>query len=141
MRVLVCGGRRFGDRQDVFRRLDELARDHGPLTVIQSGGIGADEIARDWWATAPDETNLITELASWDDLSEPDAAIRRRADGSEYDALAGPRRNRRMLMHRPDLVLAFEGGKGTADMVRQARQAGVRVVEVFATPDGCGKTT
>jgi len=30
---------------------------------------------------------------------------------------------------RPDIVLAFPGGTGTADMMRRARAAGVRVVE------------
>jgi UDP-N-acetylmuramoylalanine-D-glutamate ligase len=28
---------------------------------------------------------------------------------------------------RPDLVVAFPGGKGTANMVAQARAAGIRV--------------
>jgi len=35
-----------------------------------------------------------------------------------------------MLGHSPDLVLAFPGGRGTADMVSRARKAGVRVVEI-----------
>ena len=44
---------------------------------------------------------------------------------------AGPERNARMLAEgRPDLVVAFPGGTGTADMVRRAKAAGVRVVEV-----------
>ncbi|KWT72357.1 hypothetical protein APY04_0151 [Hyphomicrobium sulfonivorans] len=33
---------------------------------------------------------------------------------------------------RPDLVVAFVGGRGTADMVRRARAAGVKVREVSA---------
>jgi len=35
-----------------------------------------------------------------------------------------------MLGHSPDLVLAFPGGRGTADMVSRATKAGVRVVEI-----------
>lgn len=31
---------------------------------------------------------------------------------------------------QPDLGVAFPGGRGTADMARRARKAGVRVVEV-----------
>lgn len=39
--------------------------------------------------------------------------------------------NAAMLAHaKPDLVVAFPGARGTADMVRRARAAGVRVVEV-----------
>jgi hypothetical protein len=35
---------------------------------------------------------------------------------------------------RPDLVVAFPGGRGTADMVRRARAAGISVIEIGATP-------
>jgi len=35
-----------------------------------------------------------------------------------------------MLEWGPDLVIAFPGGRGTADMVRQARIAGVKVIEI-----------
>ena len=31
---------------------------------------------------------------------------------------------------KPDLVIAFPGGKGTADMARRAREAGIEVIEV-----------
>jgi UDP-N-acetylmuramoylalanine-D-glutamate ligase len=33
---------------------------------------------------------------------------------------------------KPDLVVAAPGGRGTADMVRRARDAGIEVVEVAA---------
>ena len=36
-----------------------------------------------------------------------------------------------MLMEgKPDLVVAFPGGAGTANMIKQARKAGVEVIEV-----------
>jgi hypothetical protein len=31
---------------------------------------------------------------------------------------------------KPELVVAFPGGRGTADMMRRAREAGVEVIEV-----------
>lgn len=54
---------------------------------------------------------------------------------------AGPIRNRRMLTMWADkgrqdlgaiadLLIAFPGGKGTADCVRQARELGIAVIEV-----------
>lgn len=44
---------------------------------------------------------------------------------------AGPIRNQRMIDEgKPDLVVAFPGGRGTADMVRRAKAAGVKVMEV-----------
>jgi hypothetical protein len=42
----------------------------------------------------------------------------------------GAMRNQRMIAEgAPDLVIAFPGGLGTADMVERAKAAGVEVVE------------
>jgi hypothetical protein len=53
---------------------------------------------------------------------------------AEWETLgrkAGPIRNERMLTEgKPDLVVAFPGGRGTAHMTRLAREAGVEVVEI-----------
>jgi hypothetical protein len=58
------------------------------------------------------------------------------ADWKRYGLAAGPIRNRQMLMEgKPDLVMAFAKttlaeSRGTKNMVKQARKAGVRV-QVF----------
>lgn len=53
---------------------------------------------------------------------------------ADWDGLgrkAGPIRNQRMLDEgKPDLVVAFPGDKGTADMVRRARTASLEVLEI-----------
>jgi hypothetical protein len=111
MRVLVCGGRDYDEWLKVFDELEGLKP--YPTTVIQGGASGADRHARDW---AHDSgTECITFDADW----------------SKHGKSAGPIRNQRMLDEgKPDLVLAFPGGKGTADMVGRAKAAGVRVIEV-----------
>ena len=56
-----------------------------------------------------------------------------KADWKRYgNKSAGPIRNREMLTVRfgVDILVAFPGGKGTADCVRQARELGIRVLEV-----------
>lgn len=117
MRVLVCGGRDYRDRAAVFTALDELQQRHGRLTVIQGGAPGADEMARAWCGRAP-SVHMINEPADW----------------KAHGRAAGPIRNQRMLEdHRPDLVLAFPGGRGTADMVRRAKAAGVPVREIMGS--------
>lgn len=114
MRVLVCGGRDFRDREAVFHELHELAFKHGWLTIIEGGARGADALARQWAQGC--YHGLITFHAEWQRLG----------------AAAGPARNTRMLVSgKPDLVLAFPGGRGTADMVRQAREVGVPVREIL----------
>lgn len=113
MRVLVCGGRTFADRETVFHELHELAFKHGWLTIIEGGAQGADALARHWAQGC--YHGLVTVHAEWRRLGKA----------------AGPARNTRMLVGgKPDLVLAFPGGKGTADMVRQAREVGVPVREI-----------
>jgi hypothetical protein len=52
------------------------------------------------------------------------------AEWSKYGNSAGPRRNKQMLGSGAELVVAFPGGKGTRNMVKQARHAGLEVIEV-----------
>jgi hypothetical protein len=50
------------------------------------------------------------------------------ADWEHFGRKAGPLRNGRLLAEgRPDLVVAFPGGAGAANMIEQTRAAGVRV--------------
>lgn len=128
-RLLVCGGRDYVNTVMVYRTLDALHRELNFTDFIQGGAKGADAIAREW-ATTKSSVVRWECKAAWTDLSHADAVIRTRADGTKYDAKAGHRRNKRMLEWKPDLVVAFPGGDGTADMVAQARAAGVRVTEV-----------
>lgn len=112
-RVLVCGGRDYADANRLYGVLDELHRKQGISCVIEGNARGADRMAG-YWA----RKHRI------DNLKFP-------ADWATSGKAAGPIRNRQMLEEgRPDLVLAFPGGRGTADMVRQAKAAGVSVVEV-----------
>ncbi len=60
------------------------------------------------------------------------------ADWNRDGKAAGFLRNVRMLREgRPDLVVAFPGGKGTAHMVGLARRAGVAVLEAARPQGGC----
>ena len=110
-RVLVCGGRDYDDRDRAFAELDALQ----PIRMVIHGNArGADMLAGIWC-----RHRSVQEVAC-------------PAQWSKFGKRAGPMRNEAMLGHSPDLVLAFPGGAGTADMVRRARRAGVRVVEVGA---------
>lgn len=115
MKVLVCGGRDFTHYEDVGRVLDRLNADRPIRMVIHGNARGADSCASVW-------------------------AIRQRRKGvfnvpvpaqwSKFGKAAGPKRNQKMLGMKPDLVIAFPGGRGTADMVRRATAAGVEVIEI-----------
>jgi hypothetical protein len=115
MRILVCGGRDYDDRTKVFETLDTLK----PSVIIEGGARGADWIAATWGME-----NRVPRM-------------RFDADWQTHGKAAGPIRNQLMLdQGNPDLVLAFPGGKGTADCVRRARAAGIEVMEVA----GCTHT-
>lgn len=153
MRVIICGGRNIGvptevfhEASDLFRVFVHLNRIHAntPISAVIEGGQrtwekgrivgGADYLAWEW--AARNEIECITVEAEWHNLSHPDSRIRTSAGGRRYDANAGPRRNTKMLALKPDAVIAFPGGAGTADMIRQARTAGVQVIEPLKQPGG-----
>lgn len=132
MRVLVCGGRKFHDLMGLVRVMDRLHKELGRIDLIIHGAAPGADIRAGIWAQWRG-IEIVKEPADWDDLSHPDAVIRRRYNGSKYDARAGIRRNQLMLdKHRPDLVAAFPGGDGTKDMVRKAEAAGIEVRRVRA---------
>jgi hypothetical protein len=63
------------------------------------------------------------------------------ADWQKHGTAAGPIRNKQMIVSgKPDLVLAFPGGRGTADMSRRAEKHGIPLQPFALTPaDGGGK--
>lgn len=114
VRIIVCGGRHFEDRRAVFRVLDHIHTYRSISVVIQGEcPTGADRWAREW------AVGYGLEL------------IRCRADWQKHGRRAGPLRNRQMLEHKPDGVVAFPGWRGTADMIAAAREAGISVYLPF----------
>lgn len=110
MRVLVCGGRDYHESDTVWMLLNDFA----PTVVIHGACPRGADKAADQWAKRM-RRSVEAFPADWD----------------THGRAAGPIRNQRMLDEgKPDLVLAFPGGRGTADMVRRAKKAGVRVIEV-----------
>ena len=109
MIVLVTGGREFRDRHSLNAALSSL--DPRPSLIVHCGERGADSLAHEW---AQDHSVPVKVF---------------HADWKRYGRMAGHVRNRLMLnTAKPDLVVAFPGGRGTAGMVKLAEQAGVRVL-------------
>lgn len=118
MRVLVCGGRGFDDETALINLLGQYADQYGPFThIIHGGANGADALA-----------------GVWAQLRQLPVTVYR-ANWQKHGKAAGPIRNRRMLDEgKPDLVIAFPGGKGTANMIAIANSSGVRVIDVAREP-------
>jgi hypothetical protein len=122
MKILICGGRNF-DNWGLFNEsmrvvLEKHDLDHQKVfetreivvSIIHGDAKGADFCARLW-------------AILWG-LPE----VRFPANWKDFGKAAGSKRNQQMLDEgQPDLVIAFPGGTGTADMVRRANMAGVPV--------------
>jgi len=129
--ILVCGGRYFANRQFLFQTLDQILADRGwspeDVRLITGDARGADTLALNWAKERRCPCKVY--FAHWHDLTHPDRLIRRRKDGTKYDARAGHRRNQTMLDEEaPVLCVAFPGNKGTADMIKRAKITGIEVL-------------
>lgn len=110
MRVIVCGGRDYNDTKAIFTALDKLHAQTPIEAVIHGNASGADRIGGAW-----DENRGV---GNW---PVP-------AQWAKFGKSAGPRRNQNMLGMGADAVVAFPGGRGTADMIRRAEKSGVKVI-------------
>lgn len=114
MRILVTGGRDYSDQARLFAELDAIHAKR-PITVLVHGRAkGADTLA-DLWC----EINGVP-------------CIGMRASWSVYGKGAGSIRNGWMLKFAGpiDAVVAFPGGRGTANMVKQAEAKGIYIHKV-----------
>jgi hypothetical protein len=111
---LVCGGRDFDDDVMFQSVMSDLVRLRGmPAALVHGDAAGADSMAQEWGVRHA----LIVYAVP--------------PDWHAHGRAAGPIRNQAMLdKYKPALVVAFPGGRGTADMVRRARDAGIDVAEI-----------
>ena len=131
-RVLVCGGRDYADRERVrmaMRRLYE----RGTLVVIHGAAPGADTMAAEEWRAIIREDHARVRAASGGKRNSDLAAEGWPADWKRLGRAAGPIRNAHMITRKPDVVIAFPGGRGTADMIARATAAGIPVVRIGDT--------
>lgn len=109
--VLVCGGRDYTNYPILFPILEDIISVND--TVIHGNAIGADFLTKCW--AIHNSRKQVPYPADW----------------GKHKLAAGPIRNKQMLEEgKPDLVIAFPGGKGTANMIKIALEAGVGVIPI-----------
>lgn len=122
MKILVCGGRHYDDWDQFCDVMNDIASCNRLDRIIQGGATGADALARRW-------------CVQWryPYMHFP-------ADWKKHGKAAGPIRNQRMIDEgKPDLVVAFPGGRGTEDMVRRAEAAGIKVTRASVDNSNIGE--
>lgn len=118
MIALITGGRDYRDRRELETILDRLHAEHRFTFLVHGDARGADTLAHRWALSRGVQPVAMDAL--WD------------VDG---DA-AGTKRNQRMFAFaQPDLLVAFPGGRGTANMIRigfEAHKRGhkVQIIDV-----------
>ena len=105
MRILVCGGRSYNNAERVNSALDAIHGADGIDVIIHGGCSGADELAKRWAASR--KVECIAYPADWNQYGR--AMI---TDG------------------KPDIVVAFPGGRGTRDMCMTAAKFNVKTLFV-----------
>lgn len=116
MKILICGGREYANQEkfELVMKPFTICRMviHGACGWPQM--IGVDAMADKWASDHVIEKKRFP------------------ADWKKFGNVAGPIRNERMLIEgKPDWVIAFPGGNGTANMVhltRVAIRAGAEIV-------------
>ena len=114
MIVLVCGGREYTNQHAVNAALS--TSQPKPTIIIHGAARGADSLANNW--ALANDVPVRAFAANW----------------KKHGKAAGMIRNREMLEQgKPDLIIAFAGGKGTENMCRLAKKHGVPVIQVSET--------
>lgn len=110
---VICGGRDFEDYSFFKTTMDSFNK---PWLIVSGGSTGADGLAIRY--AKEYKINFKEVKANWD----------------LHGKAAGPIRNSKMLTdYKPDVVIAFPGGKGTADTVSKAKSKGIEVHEIKRT--------
>ena len=113
-RLLVCGGRDFSNNDLLAKTLKDFNMEYGIDVLIHGGAKGAD-ISAGLWANANEIPSMIFP-ARWKTYGKK---------------RAGYLRNREMLEKgMPDYVIAFPGGTGTANMIKQSKENNITVEEI-----------
>lgn len=107
--VIVTGGRSYSDVRHVESVLNNVALDRS-FVLYEGGAGGADSIARSWAEKNGIECKTFC------------------ADWKQFGSAAGPIRNKAMLSEalsiaKEVIVIAFPGGRGTANMCMLAIDA------------------
>jgi hypothetical protein len=109
MKILITGGRNYKNKKLLYSVLDYI-NEQTPIESLAHGDCtGADLLAKEWCLAKSIKSTAYP--ADW-----------------SIGKKAGPMRNAYMLKDfEPDMVLAFDGGRGTANAIQFAKKMGFPV--------------
>ncbi len=116
MRVAVVGSRFYTDYDYMKASLDAIGGADKINVIISGGARGADSLGERYARENGIEFVLFA------------------ADWNKHGKAAGPIRNKQLIEEgKPELVVAFNPGKGTKDTISRAEQNNIEVVTHYTT--------
>lgn len=112
MKVIIAGGRTYALSRIDYALLDGLHRQYAFMEVVHGDQAGADRCGKAWAAQRGIPCRAFP------------------ADWKMHGRAAGPLRNSAMVAYvgAGGLLVAFQGHRGTADIVKKAVRAGLDVI-------------
>jgi hypothetical protein len=112
-RIAVTGGRNYDNKLVVFNTLDDYVSNIKDTILLMHGGCtGADQLAKEWARLRGIHNAEVEALFNY------------------YGPIGGPKRNKMIIDMAPNILIAFPGGKGTANMLKQAQDQGIVTINV-----------
>jgi hypothetical protein len=109
-RLIIVGGRNYIPKKVDEFIITSIVQQYGIDEIVSGGAGGADEMGERYAKSFGLEVHIFP--AQW----------------GQFGKSAGPIRNKKMAEYS-NVCLLFPGGKGTADMKRQANKAALPVIE------------
>lgn len=109
-----------------------LGQVRSDATLVHGAAPVADSLAAEFWGEIHGRP-VEAHPARWEDPCQSECRPghrRTRYDGKDYCPAAGVRRNQEIIDSGIDQLVVFPGGRGTADMVRRAQRAGVKILDL-----------
>lgn len=125
MRTIIAGSRHFTEEwhYDELKDLIEYAeREHGiiPTVVLSGKAPGVDTLGEQW--ARENGIPVDPYPAEWENLDALGARVKKRADGTEYNARAGTDRNITMAYNADALIILWNGSSpGSRHMLSFAK--------------------
>mgnify|MGYP000079560953 CR=1 FL=1 len=118
--IAIVGSRNFNNYKLLETIMSQYLLD---VTQIVTGGAkGADQLGEKWCLDYLNQVPILI-YPDWKNIFQPRAVIKSDKNGRKYDAMAGIRRNEK-IVDQSDLVIAFWDGKskGTQHVINYSRK-------------------
>jgi hypothetical protein len=114
MKIAFTGGRNYNNKERVYQLMNTLSAILKDYSVIVGDATGLDSLVVEYCKEHNIEHTVY--YANW----------------KKYKQAAGPIRNKEMAELNPFMLIAFPGGKGTANMVSECQK---RNITVYFAPE------